>query len=69
MDPHKTRKKLFLEELQALAEHIRLPWILAGDFNMVRFLIDRSRDMRGMDLMCRFNDLVRLTGIVDSTQK
>lgn len=55
----------FIEELRGLVELIQTPWALVGDFNVVRFLNERFRDIRGMDLMCLFNNLVREIGIVD----
>jgi hypothetical protein len=38
---------------------------LGGDFNMVLWLVDRSGDMRGLSLMCSFNDLIRDIEVVD----
>lgn len=32
---------------------------------MVRCLIDRSADLREMDLMCAFNDVIHQTGLID----
>lgn len=58
-------KPTFLMELKQLKEMIDHPWALTGDFNMVRFLIDRSGDLRGMDLMTLFNDLITETDLMD----
>lgn len=33
-------------------------WIIIGDFNAVRWLVDRTGDMRGLNLMCSFNDTI-----------
>lgn len=49
----------FLLELQALTGLVHDPWLIGGDFNMVRWMVDRSNDMRGLNLMCSFNDLIR----------
>lgn len=59
----------FIGELKNLADAIDKPWIMAGDFNIVRWLIDHSADYRGMDIMCLFNDLVRETGLIDNQLK
>lgn len=39
--------------------------MLLGDFNLVRWLVDRSGDYRGMELMTLFKDLTRDLGLVD----
>lgn len=59
----------FMAELKSLVGCIHVPWILAGDFNLVRWLIDRSADLRGMKLMCLFNDLIRETSLIDNPLK
>ena len=55
----------FLNELKFLSSLTSNPWIVAGDFNVVRWLIDRSNDMRGIILMNLFNDLIRDQGWID----
>lgn len=58
-------KILFMEEIRKLAELVQHPWMLVGDFNLVRWLVDHSGDMRGFGLMCAFNDLIRDFQLVD----
>lgn len=41
----------FIQELRTLSAMVRDPWILLGDFNLVRWMIDRTGDMRGFDLI------------------
>lgn len=55
----------FLEELKSLHALVCHPWIIGGDFNMVRWLVDRSGDMRGINLMCAFNDVIRELALMD----
>lgn len=52
------QKSEYIKELRKLAANIEGPWLIAGDFNLVRWLVDRSGDMRGISLMCEFNDLI-----------
>jgi hypothetical protein len=49
----------FITELRSIANHIQGPWLLVGDFNLVRWLIDRSGDMRGWGIVTLFNDFIR----------
>jgi Endonuclease-reverse transcriptase len=58
-------KERFIQELTTVSSHVEGPWILAGDFNLVRWLIDRSEDMRGWGLMSQFNDFIRCHGLTD----
>lgn len=51
--------KEFLKELKYLATLVHYPRIIAGDFNIVHWLIDQNGDMRGLTLMNLFNDLFR----------
>lgn len=55
----------FISELNILSLLINCPWILAGDFNLVRWYIDRSGDMRGIILLNLFNNLIRDQGWID----
>lgn len=41
------QKSEYILELRRLATIIDHPWLIAGDFNLVRWLVDRSGDMRG----------------------
>lgn len=38
----------FIQELHTITARISEPWIIAGDFNLVRWLVDRPGDMRGI---------------------
>lgn len=49
----------FIEELNELPKLIQTPWILVGDFNLVRWLIDRTGDLRCSPLMDLFNDFIQ----------
>lgn len=41
------------------------PWCIAGNFNLVRWMIDRSGDLRCSPLMDLFNDFITNSGLVD----
>lgn len=58
-------KQDFILELRQLSTMISLPWIVGGDFNLVRWLVDRTGDMQGLSLMCLFNDMIRDLGLED----
>lgn len=58
-------KPSFIEELRRIAVGVDLPWILAGDFNLVRWLTDRSSSIRGFTLIELFNSFISDAGIVD----
>lgn len=53
------RKPNFIQELRGLLSLVQHPWILGSDFNLVRWLIDRSSDGRSFRLISLFNDLIR----------
>ena len=55
----------FLKELSKMADLINSKWMLVGDFNLVRWLIDRSSDMRATNLMDLFNELIVELQLVD----
>lgn len=59
------KKQEFIQELRCLADLIEVPWIMCGDFNLVRWLIDRSGSMRNFGLMFEFNDLIRDLQLLD----
>lgn len=50
-------KRAFMEELRFIHKMVTVPWLLVGDFNLVRF-IDWTGDMRSFGLMTQFNDLI-----------
>lgn len=58
-------KPAFIDELRCLATLVHWPWIIGGDFNLVRWLIDRSGNQRCFRLMELFNDLIRDLQLVD----
>lgn len=58
-------KPNFIIELRYLQTLITGSWILAGDFNIVRWLIDRSGDLRGLPLMDLFNDFINQAALID----
>lgn len=48
----------FLQELRSLQTVVHHRWILLGDFNLVRWYVDRSSELRGFALMTAFNSLI-----------
>lgn len=61
-DPSKPQ---FITELRQIAARISHPWIIAGDFNLVRWLTDRSALQRSYSLMDGFNKFITDTGLID----
>lgn len=51
-------KPAFLTELEGLLPLVQAPWLLVGDFNVVRWMIDRSGGMRDFQLMELFNTVI-----------
>lgn len=62
-------KPEFIRELHGLTDLINWPWILAGDFNLVRWLVDRSGELRGFPLMDLFNGFIQAAALVDNPLK
>ncbi|XP_078173997.1 uncharacterized protein LOC144567705 [Carex rostrata] len=60
-----SEKPSFLKELNRLAEMVNHPWIIAGDFNLLRWMTDRSTGATCFDLMDLFNQFIRTAGLVD----
>lgn len=58
-------KQEFMNEVRGMVPLIKHPWVLLGDFNLVRWLVDRSGQMRGFDFMFEFNDLIRQLQVID----
>lgn len=58
-------KPQFILELRAIAQMVDKPWILAGDFNQVRWIVDRSAANRSFNLMDLYNDFIMDTELVD----
>lgn len=55
----------FVSELRSCAALTDHPWLLAGDFNMVRWLVNRSSGSHSFRLMDLFNNFISDVGIVD----
>lgn len=55
----------FVKELAFLSNMAAHPWILAGDFNLVRWMTDRSSCNTAFTLMDMFNRFIAQAGIVD----
>lgn len=60
-----SERLIFIQELRGLIGLIDHPWILAGDLNLVRWIIDRSSDLNCTPLMDLFNDFIQFAGLVD----
>lgn len=58
-------KVRFFNEIRYTASLVRFPWLLAGDFNVVRWLVDRSGAMRGFNCMSKFNELISDLQLID----
>lgn len=58
-------KEGFVQELRLCAAQNIYPWILAGDFNLVRWLVDRSSGSHSFRLMDLFNSFIADAGISD----
>lgn len=58
-------KQEFIGELRNIASLVQHPWILGGDFNLVRWMIDRSSNNVNFRLMALFNDFIRDTALLD----
>lgn len=58
-------KPSFIMKLASLIDLIHCPWILAGDFNLVRWLADRFEDLWGTPLMDLLNEFIQDSDLVD----
>lgn len=58
-------KPQFIDELRSLLSLVAVPWILAGDFNLTRWLTDRSANMGSFNLMDLFNQFITDSGVID----
>jgi hypothetical protein len=56
---------LFLEGQLELAPHIIGPWLLAGDFNLVRSAAEKSNGQVDRRLCEAFNDAIEALGVVE----
>lgn len=60
-----TDKPAFIEELNNLMHQVKDKWIIAGDFNLVRWMVDRTGNFQGFGLMDSFNDFITRAGLID----
>lgn len=60
-----TLKQPFIRELRFMSSLIAFPWLLAGDFNLHRWLTDRSATMANFNLMELFNQFISEVGIME----
>lgn len=58
-------KEAFISELHHISTLVQYPWILGGDFNLVRWMIDRSSNRVNFRLMTLFNDFIRDAALID----
>lgn len=57
---------MFIAELHTILAKIDNPWILAGDFNLARWITDRSSGCRRWSLIEQFNDFITAAQLIDS---
>jgi len=57
--------KVFLEDLDELRPQIHGPWILAGDFNLIRSASDKNSGNVNHRLCTLFNDTLEKLGVVE----
>lgn len=55
----------FFDEIRYISTLVDCPWMLTGDFNVVRWLVDRSGAMRGFNCMSKFNELITNLQLID----
>lgn len=55
----------FINQLQGIAALVNTPWIMGGDFNLVRWMVDRSGHNANFRLMALFNDVIRNAALID----
>jgi len=55
----------FWDELAGLSSWWELPWCIGGDFNVTRFLVERSRDVRLNAAMMEFSNFISAQGLMD----
>lgn len=58
-------KQGFIKELRSILSLVNCAWIIGGDFNLVRWMTDRSGLNDNFTLMSLFNDFIRDTGLID----
>lgn len=60
-----TSKYLFFKEICYIATLVSTPWVLAGDFNVVRWIRDWSGAMRNFNNMSQFNEVIMDLQLID----
>lgn len=55
----------FLHELAMILPEIAGPWVIIGDFNLIRSREDKNNDNIKQSLMRRFNDAISLLGVME----
>ena len=64
--PHTVRERLLMwEELGGLASWWDIPWCLGGDFNVIRYPIERLGAMRFTSTMNAFSEFISSYGLLD----
>lgn len=58
-------KPAFIREIQSLSALINQPWFLVGDFNVVRWMIERNNNSYNFALMEAFNDLILQLQVIE----
>lgn len=58
-------KEGFIQELMYCEAQNSCPWLLAGDFNLIRWLVDRSSGTHSFRLMDLFNSFISDAAIID----
>jgi exonuclease III len=63
------RKQHFLDELTQKVTDMTDPFIIGGDFNMIRFVWEKSSDNTNQQWMDNFNDFIRNNGVKELIRK
>src|ERR1039457_7122972 len=58
-------KREFLAELRAIRTRNDLPWIILGDFNLLRSAEDTTANVQNLGTMLDFNNFIDESGIID----
>lgn len=58
-------KQVFIQELRFMSSLIAHPWLLAGDFNLLRWLTDRLASLGNFNLMELFNQFISEVEIME----
>jgi exonuclease III len=66
---HSEKKEGFLDELSRKVSRLSVPFIIGGDFNMIRFTWEKSSGNVTQMWMDAFNDFIRDNGIKEMMRK